>query len=376
MKNTIMHVLVLMAVLLTSHSWALEMLSDEDLSQVEGQSSLFTTDYIAPGASNPNGQIGFYRMGLQAELSINANIRNLKLGCDTSDICDINLNNVRLTGLAASSASDSGPGTDAVMTNPFFDIAIKNPDSASTREIVGIRFGAETTIGRMTIGENPDTSNKTDDAGIISFSGDMNAQIVGARMSNICATTFGSCPASQVATDCGGLLDCMASTAELDDYDYAALHGGVPLIFKRSQVTGCGSTDFAGNVNCMFFDGLVARASLFGLVLDSRLTEGLQYIHDLGIEDGSGNPVKDFSMSLQKEAIRWQKVSTGTFTGVVPAQAGWWMSVPNVVVRNLNITQMITVDGLAALGGGSVVLDNVDLGQLPADNCYGSLSFC
>lgn len=362
--RNIINIMVLASCFFAVHASALELLDDESLSDVTGQASLFTTDYIAPGAGgNPNTGIGFYKLGLNAEISINTNIRSLRVGCDGPDgtgICDINLNNIRLTGLGASSASDSGPGTDAILTQPFFEFAIRNPSTAASREVVGIRFGAAKAIGRMTIGENPNPSNSADDTGIVSFSGDMNAQIVNASMTNICAR----------------VLFCLNTTATLDDYDYAAVHGGNPLVFQRSQVNGCGSADFPGAVHCMYFDGLVAHAALFGLTLDSRLTEGLNFIHDLGIEDGSGNPVADLSMSLQKEAIKWQKVSTGSFTGVTAAQKGWWISIPNVVVRNLVINDYIEVDGLGALFGQTVVLQNLDLGQLPADNCYGSLSFC
>lgn len=344
-------------------SYALELLSNDDLSGITGQASLFTTDYIPPGGSNPNTNIGFYRLGVDAELSLNANIRGFRLGCDGPNgtgVCDINFGNVRLTGLNSSSVSDSGPTTDAVITRPFFEFAIRNPTTAATRELVGIRFGAQQALGRLSVGENPDPTEPADDTGIVSFSGDMNAQIFNARITNICAR----------------VVVCLPATAQLEDYDYAAVHGGTPLIFSRSQVNGCGSTDFPSAVNCMFFDGLVARASLFGLVLDSRLTEDLRFIHDLGLEDGNGNAISDLSMSLQKEAVRWQKISTGTFTGVVPAQKGWWLSVPNVVVRNLSIDEPIEVNGLGALTGQPVVLQNVDLGQRPVDNCYGSLTFC
>lgn len=360
----IINIMVLASCFLAVDALALELLDDEHLSDVTGQASLFTTDYIAPGGSNPNTNIGFYKMGLNAEISINTNIHSLRLGCDGPDgtgICDINLNNVRLAGLGSSSATDSGPGTDAILTQPFFEFAIRNPGTAASREVVGIRFGAAKAIGRMTIGENPNPANNSDDTGITSFSGDMNAQIINASMTNICANLLGI---------------CLAATATLDDYNYANLHGGNPLVFQRSQVNGCGSADFPTAVNCMYFDGLVAHASLFGLTLDSRLTEGLNYIHDLGIEDGTGNPVADLSMSLQKEAIKWQKVSTGSFTGVTPAQKGWWISIPNVVVRNLQINDLINTDALGALFGQTVTIQNVDLGQLPADNCYGSLTFC
>lgn len=388
MTTKIVRNLVMFLCFFCGYTSALEVLDDESLSQVKGQASLFTTDYVAPVAGVNGGNVGFYRLGLEAEISINTNIRSLKVGCDAADICDINLNNVRLTGLAGTSANDSGPGTDFVLTRPFFEFAIRNPDTAATREVLGIRFGAAEAIGRMTIGDNPNPSDSSDDVGITSFSGDMNAQIVNAQISNICTYLIGgigNCDNAEAsgsaAADCsadllGGLFGCVATTATLEDYDYAAKHGGTPLIFKRSQVTGCGSTDFPSQKNCMFFDGLVAHASLLGMVLPSRMTEGLNFIHDLGVEDGTGAAVKDLSMSLQKEAITWQKVSTGTFAGATPAQAGWWISIPNVVVRDLVVNDLIKVDGLAAVGGSPVILSNLDLGQLPADNCYGSKTFC
>ena len=363
MKNKIIRALIALSFFASFSSSALELLSDESLSQVEGQSSLFTTDYIAPGGSNPNVGIGFYRLGLEAEISINTNIKSMRLGCDAGPVatalCDINLQEVRLTGLNGG----SGPDTDAVLTRPFFEFAIRNPDSSSSRELLGIRFGAAEAIGRITIGGNANPADASDDYGFQSLSGDMNAQIKNASISNICADVLG--------------LFCLYTTATLDDYDYKAVHGGTPLIFQRSQATGCGSPD-ATQKNCMFFDGLVAHAALFGLTLDSQLTENLRFIHDLGIEDGTGGAVEGLSMSLQKEAIKWQSVTptSATFTGVTAAQKGWWISIPNVVVRDLVINDAITVDALGALTGQTVDLYNLDLGQLPADNCYGSLSFC
>jgi hypothetical protein len=350
---------------LSLQAWA-EMagMDDESLDGVMAQASLFAVDYIPPGGGNPNANIGFYRLSLDAEMELNANIKNLSLGCGGvkgAGVCDLNIDNVRLTGSTATSASDSGPGTSAILTRPYFEFAIRNPGTAATREIVGIRFGSEQTLGKMTMGENPDVNNPNDDTGINSFSGDMNAVILNASMTDICAR----------------VIFCLAATATLDPYDYAALHGGNPLIFNRSQVTGCGSTDYPGNVNCMFFDGLVAHASLFGLTLDSRLTEDLRFVHDLAITDSFGNAVRGFNLSVQKEALRWQKVDGLTNPwATVAAQQGWWMSIPQVTIENLVITQTIEVDGLGALFGQPAVLQNVDLGQRPADNCYGALQFC
>lgn len=356
---------VLLAMWVANTSVAMETMDDESLDGVMAQASLFAVDYIPPGGGNPNTNIGFYRLALDAEMQMNANIKNLSLGCGGvkgAGVCDINIDNVRLTGPTASSATDSGPLTSATLTRPFFEFAIRNPGTAATREIVGIRFGAEQSFGKMSIGENPNPSDPGDDTGITSFSGDMNAVINNASMTNICAR----------------VIFCLSATATLDPYDYAAQHGGNPLIFNRSQVTGCGSADYPSAVNCMYFDGLVANASLFGLVLDAYLTEDLKYVHDLAITDTAGTgPVRGLYLSVQKEALRWQKVDGVTNPwATVAAQQGWWLSIPQVTIQNLVIDQYIEVDGLGAVVGQPVILQNVDLGQLPADNCYGSLQFC
>lgn len=358
------------------NAWALEDLDNENLSEVYGQASLFTTDYIAPGGSNPNTNIGFYRLGLDVEIAMNANIKKFQVGCggvNGAGVCDIDIDNVRLTGVAASSASDSGPATDFILTRPFFDFAIRNPDIASQREVVGIRFGAAQALGRMSLGENPDPANSADDSGINSISADMNAVITDGTINNVTACVFGTTGTPPSGCVLGFGLD---TNATLSYYDYAAQHGGNSIILQRSAVNGCGSTDHPTATNCIFFDGIQAQAALFGLQLTSNLTENLKYIHDLSIDDGSGNPVNDLSMSVQKEAIRWQKVSTGNFTGVVPAQRGWWLSIPQVTVRGLSIDDPVYANALDALAGATVVLRDLDLGQLPADNCYGSLSFC
>lgn len=357
----------IVAVLLAhvSVAWSgMQDMDDESLDDVTAQASLFAVDYIPPGGGNPNSNIGFYRIALDAEMQMNANIRSLQLGCGgvKGSGCDIDISNVRLTGATASSATDSGPLTDAIMTRPFFEFAIRNPTVAATREMVGIRFGAEQAFGKMTMGENPNPSDNSDDFGINSFSGDMNAVINNASMTNICAR----------------VLFCLMTTATLDPYDYAALHGGNPLIFNRSQNQTCGSTDYPSATNCMFMDGLVAHAALFSLTLDSRLTEGLKYVHDLAITDTAGTgPVRGLYLSVQKEALYWQKVDgiTNPFA-TVAAQQGWWMSIPQVTIQNLVINDYIEVDGLGSLFGQPAVIQNVDLGQLPADNCYGSLQFC
>ena len=345
-------------------------MEESDLDEVSGQASIFSVDYTAPGQNgNPNSKMGFYRLSLDAEMSINANIDRLALGCGGSKgagKCDLDINEVRLTGTQATASGDTGPGTDAVMTRPFFEFAIKNPDLLASREISGIRFGAEKALGKMTIGQNPDITNREDDYGVVNFSGDMDAYIAKSTMKNVKVTLF------------GGTLG--TASAELDPYLYSAKHGGSPLIFDRAVVTWTTHDTCATTGDCMYFDGLSGTANLFGIDIDlkSNLYERLAYIHDLMLsEDVAGLvPVRGMYLSVQKESIFWPKVDGSAIPGwhAVAARKGWWLSVPQVTIPHLIIEQELEVDALDALG--TVNLEDVDLGQVPVDNCYGSLKFC
>jgi len=121
---------VLLAMWVANTSVAMETMDDESLDGVMAQASLFAVDYIPPGGGNPNTNIGFYRLALDAEMQMNANIKNLSLGCGGvkgAGVCDINLDNVRLTGPTASSATDSGPLTSATLTRPFLSSPFGTP---------------------------------------------------------------------------------------------------------------------------------------------------------------------------------------------------------------------------------------------------------
>lgn len=159
----------------------LQSLSDEEMSEAEGQ-ALLNLGYTAPtGASNSVTDFGFYKLGLEGELEINANIRNLQLGCggvNGAGACDIDMENVALSGLPDSYAADGTPQWDngrasssATITNPFIEFAIRNPTSSALREVSGIRLSADQISGLLTAGiENKKLGEVTTD-GIKSFSG-------------------------------------------------------------------------------------------------------------------------------------------------------------------------------------------------------------
>lgn len=154
-------------------------LSDDELGQATAQ-ALFNLSYLAPGqAGNPTSaasNIGFYTLGMEAQVSINANIKNLQVGCggvNGAGGCDIDIQNFSLGCIAnasgtcislpptgnqvAGAVSDTLPNQqqmkDLVLTNPFYQFAVRNPNSASTREIVGMRIGAANVNGPMSFGQ-------------------------------------------------------------------------------------------------------------------------------------------------------------------------------------------------------------------------------
>jgi len=155
-------------------------LTDTELAKVDGQALLnFSKDAYSYNTSS-NEKVNFFKLGLEAEMQLNTNIKSLQLGCggvNGANGCDIDISNLALSGLPTSYDADGNPvfandraSTSAKITNPFIEFAIKNSDKASTREIVGFRLGAQEILGLLTTGI-ANTQSPTD--GIQSFSGYM-----------------------------------------------------------------------------------------------------------------------------------------------------------------------------------------------------------
>ncbi|MFW2148869.1 hypothetical protein ACK2M2_12165 [Acinetobacter sp. TY1] len=183
-------------------------LTDVQLSETTGQ-ALMSLNYIDPAATkNPmkgivtNGQsnkIGFYKLGMEAEIELNANIKNLQLGCggvNGAGGCDIDIKNLSLSGLPSSYDAVGNPvysegraSTSGKMTNPFMEFAISNPESSSTRELKGIRFSAEKIDALLSAGVNNGATASTTD-GIQSLSGFMQIAATSGTV-NTAVGTFG-----------------------------------------------------------------------------------------------------------------------------------------------------------------------------------------
>lgn len=330
---------------------AMDSMSDKELSEETGQ-ALFSIQNIAPDSNgNPNQNIGFYRLAMQVEMESNLNIKSLQLGCGgvKGAGCDIDLSNVSLTGV--NPIDNNFASTDAKIKNPFFEFAIKHPNSAALREMVGLRFGAESVLGLLSLGSNPDSENILDDTGIGTITGDLNISVTDSKLSNGCVR----------------LLVCLPFTGTLAPYNTSISVNRA----KTIDLTGLQAT----TTSVVGFP--------VGLTLNNInvLNQPLSTVHRLLLaKDKDGNiPTSDFYLSLQSIPITWQKLSSQSFDNP-QAQSGWWISFPNLQISNLDIKQQIEVAASDVIGGilfnQPIYINPLDLGQKPAQNCYGSLKFC
>lgn len=433
----------------------LKSMSDEQLSETTGQ-ALMSLTYVAPTDSanmeakrtGGDKNIGFYKLGLEAELELNANIKKLQLGCggvNGANGCDIDIDNLGLSGLGNSATSNTGSdadraarvGSSAVLTNPFIQFAIKNPGSASTRQVVGINLSSEKAVGLLTFGtENSSTKN-----GINSLSGYMQvAATTGTALVNGFGTSTiaGEAARTQLRQSDGynaingkacclffvGNLDFTTTAYNLNLRDQATgsniLKGD--LVLEQQAITGkrinsallkasanVRDIDLTGNIIANVI-GLnlnkETQGTIKNLTVDVDINEDLGYFHKASL---NGTPA---SLSLQGQDIQW----TGNKS---VAQKGWWLEFSNPIdIGKIDPTDRVDIPKatlnevmnqvstylqekpvqcgpvglLNCLLGSSIPLKEVDLANAPrpnmtlnnlqlakqdfTPNCYGSLKFC
>ena len=324
--------------------WAMSELSDYELSDTSGQ-ALFNLSYLAPTDSGNNetaNNIGFYKLGIEAEIAANLNIKKLQLGCGGINgvgKCDIDIDNFSLSGLGNSAAplksnTDSADDraarvqSDAILTNPFFQFAIKNPNTAATREVVGFRIGSEAASALLTFGtENLSTPN-----GINSLSGYMN---IGPAEGTALTQTRNMTKADTgkdmtgriVITDLFGLpINFTASTYNLALSQASALVKTTPVVVQGNRMS---SVDLLGSATIapISFEGTMTATinvgfdvdlkknvtgSISGLTATVPIQQSLGFIHKLPIN----NP---FSLSVQGQNVHWPGMAAA-------ALRGWWMA--------------------------------------------------
>lgn len=413
----------------------LNAISDQELSDIHGQSLLSLT-YVAPSDAENKMQgqnTGFYKLGMEAEVKLNANINKLQLGCGGVNgvgDCDIDIDNLSFSGI--SDTREGRAGSSAVMTNPFIEFAIKNPDSASKREVVGLRLSAEKVLGLLTMGdENTDKPN-----GINSLSGFMKIKdakgtaFTGLR-TNVSPKDLDNLTINGRARSTDRLLNLSFASKE---YSLNLGEASGPLSINGKSIFGnrmknvnlqgetvinnipmTGSLKTIANIEGIA--GFIVRilipsgevpinGSLNGSVSNLKVKvdvdQSLGLIHKLQLN----NP---FSLSLQNDSVWWPGAE-------VAAQRGWWMAfedaidignvtpskrvdVTNDVVKQviplvnnylqsnpLNCGILAVSCAFGSFNVGNVPLNNstvsMSLNNLQlanqnfAPNCYGNLKFC
>ena len=423
-------------------------LTDDEMAAETGQ-ALFNLSYTAPGdvknAMPSSTQVGFYRLGFEAEVAINANIKNLQLGCggvNGAGACDVEIQNFSL-GCVANSAgscvslptntlgSVSGAAThttssttvsdiaanqnqlkDFVLNNPFFDIAIKNPNSASLREVVGFRIGAEKATGPMSFNDIVNYSGYLSGKANITMQAKNDLALT--RPSNWVLPTAGQAQSSDGTKGTLGLenFDIAGGIAQADNLrvditnnvnrTWAVAASGSR--FKQVSILNTNFLDVVTEVT-QSVDNIEPKTGILpGWALDLVYPAVRNSIRDkiadqlaqgLGLADRNALPGYNipynlanvgsldinspaFGISLQSMDIAYPGYYQYDANGVAtttPAymSKGWGMYLPNAFT--LNISQPLDTFTANILGGDAKIGNIVGL-PAPYRNCYGGLTFC
>ena len=170
-------------------SWSMTSLDDSQMEGVTGQALFQMTQTVGDTANANQNGLTFYKLGLDGTIALNANINQLNLGCggvNGPGGCDISINQMSISG---NGCANRALNCDAVMTNPYIELAISNDSTPTSRSLAGFRFSADNMSGLLSFGQNgPNPS------GINTFSGYM-------------TTTPISGTATTAATNIGGMTD-------------------------------------------------------------------------------------------------------------------------------------------------------------------------
>lgn len=410
-------------------SEGLQRLSDSEMSATTGQ-ALMSLSYISPNDTNSNtsynGNMGFYRLALDAQLELNANIKKLQLGCggvNGAGACDIDIDYLSLSGGTVDSTRDERASTSAIITNPFLEFAIKNPDSASTREIQGFRLSAKSLDGLLTFGlENGDAAT-----GINSLSGYM---VTKPTTGTVTTNPFYGITQAETNTAITGRATVIGNgfTAPFtsNSYNLNLGAGSGSLTMGQQTITGkrISSVNLLADatVSGIPISGTMnATASLLGipvaiagdvngtvnnLSVKATINQSLGYFHAAQLNGSAAY------LGVQGVNIMWPDAAS-------VAQTGWWLeltnpidigqitpsgnveiAMPTIVEALGKVSEYLNQDGNAVECGflatsclaGTLNVGPVDLaGATPASmtltnivlqkqtfapNCYGTLKFC
>jgi len=385
-------------------------LDDQEMSQVNGQAAFYTS-YIDPSATGNDSGLGFYTLGLQGTVALNANINHVQLGCGgvNGSGCDLDFSQVRIAGTTPG-PSGTFADSDAKFTNPFIQLAIANPTSLATRHVVGLALGAQSISALLSVGLNPTPTQPGTpggtaggETGINSLSGAFEARVqniqVPLDVNNGLAT--GNAYVKETATQPNTPTNLMSqeSSGNVNTGTYYQFVSGQRLTgAKFGQITLTIPSLSACVILCLNLNNFTGYGTIDANLID---------LHNI---DLSGTSKSGFLLSLNSQPILWPQIgsagissfpttaqtlnpdgsvastgynSNGTAINAnqFKAQTGWWLSIPQGKIgSDTSFTQTQTanltiLNAVSALTAG-LEFPALNFGQIPIQNCYGAMKFC
>ena len=323
-----------------------------------------------------------------------------------------------------SDTKEGRAGSSAKLTNPFLEFAVKNPTSASTREVVGLRLSAEKVLGLLTLGDE----NSAKPNGINSLSGylkiDPSTGIGQTAARNMTYQDTGKVIKANIdARLCFVLCTTIPLGVESKNYNLALESSNANIFLNGTTVNGTrmnsaqlsGYADinrinFAGDLEASLnitgglfkIEKPVEGGNITGLKANITVNQNLGLIHKIPLN----NP---FSLSMQNQETWWPGAE-------VPSKVGWWMAfedsinigdvTPSEKIQITNGVLQQVIDPISGyltkspikcqgligcVGGTPLTIGNIHLpntsvnfplkdlqlkNQTFAPNCYGNLRFC
>lgn len=342
---------------------AMTAMSNEEMDEIIGQALIVAETIQGSTAVTYASGFTFTRMGLDARLSLNANIDKLQLGCGgfnesiVSNACDIDMDYVSFLGRSGTNAG--AVDSDFVLTRPYIEIATKG--SGATREVVGFKIGAQTVDGYLGVGRvyAPGATNQ--------------------EHGGTCSGTQGT-----NALNCHSGINRVSGYLNVDmavKLDVSIIGSTSEACFGQLPGSACASNakvyrQFTGTrMNSVYAENLqlTLTGGIGGLIGSgyARIDESMRFVHGFAFESTS-----DFFLSLQRERVAWPTYAKNTYSNA--ANAGWWMNVPDVklVAPNAASTSISLLNVFSALNPPGYLVTNIDLGQTPPKNCWGTTTFC
>lgn len=336
---------------------AMTPLTDNEMGDVAGQ-ALLMMDMIQ-GEAGKSDDYTFYRAGLDAVVELNANFEKLQLGCgginshELGPGCDLDIDQMSLTGPEPAggwTSQDQRAASDAILTRPFFEFAIKN-DGTPHREITGFRLSAENAQGQLTAGDQvAGSSDPGNTSGINVMSGYMKlGPTTGVASTDprpmtyddYTCTSSDSCEGSYqgLGRQMSGriFLDTLSiGTKSFKSTGYTMQLSGADAFVEVPTTTvsgkrmtevdlmgsaSIGQISFGGELAVNVKEVILGRdldmtmnvtGKIDGLTAKVPIEQSLKFIHKINVNS-------PFSLSMQSDDVWWPEAA-------VSSQTGWWMA--------------------------------------------------